>query len=64
MVLTQKEAKVAFAHVLDNYNGRNYGNALMSKWYYEGIDDTFGLIRVTDITFDFRIAMQYHHSIG
>lgn len=43
MVLTRKEGKVAFNHILDTVLGRGDGTPLKSALDEEGIDDIFGL---------------------
>jgi hypothetical protein len=55
MVLTQKETKVAFTHILANVIGRNDGSPLKSSLNDGGIDDIFGLINLTGVAIDFLI---------
>jgi hypothetical protein len=50
MVLTQKEAKQAYNHILDNVLGRSDGTALKSSLYEEGIEDIFDLINLSHAT--------------
>jgi hypothetical protein len=52
MVLTRKEAKVAYNHILDNVLGRSDGTALKTSLYEGGIDDIFGLINISDAAID------------
>jgi hypothetical protein len=52
MVLTSKEAKLAFTHILDNVIGRNDGTPLKSSLNEVGIDDIFGLTNLTGVAID------------
>ena len=56
MVLTRKEGKVAFNHILDTVLGRGDGTPLKSALDEEGIDDIFGLTMLTDAAID---SLQY-----
>jgi hypothetical protein len=52
MVLTRKEAKVAYNHILDNFLGRSDGTALKTSLDEEGIDAIFDLINISDAAID------------
>jgi hypothetical protein len=56
MVLTRKEGKVAFNHILDTVLGRGDGTPLKSALDEEEIDDIFGLNTLTDAAID---SLQY-----
>jgi hypothetical protein len=52
MVLTRKEAKVAYTHIFENFLGRSDGTTLKTSLDEEGIDDIFGLINISDAAID------------
>jgi hypothetical protein len=52
MVLSSKEAKVAYIHIRDNVLGRSDGTALKTSLDEEGIDDIFGISNIHDTAID------------
>jgi hypothetical protein len=52
MVLSGKEAKVAYNHILDNVLGRINGTALKTSLHEKGIEDFFDLINISGATID------------
>jgi hypothetical protein len=50
--VTQKEAKLAYNHILDNVLGRSDDSALKTSLHEGGIEDIFDLIIVSDATIE------------